>query len=431
MLLTKHKESKPVFALVDCNNFYCSCERLFNPSLRNKPVVVLSNNDGCAVARSNESKALGIKMGEPYFKWKHLEKSKGVKVFSSNYVLYGDMSERVMKTLEQFSPEQEIYSIDESFLRLDKVGFIDNLNEYGQKIRYTVGRDTGLPVSVGIAPTKTLSKVANHFVKRDASLNGVLCLDSEETIDSYLKKIKVGDIWGIGQKRAEKLESQGIFTAYQLKGLDDKWIQKNLTICGLRTAWELRGISCIDLEEVHNKKSIVVSRSFGKEVVKFEELLEAVSSFITRAGEKARKQNSKVGYMQIFITSNRFRTNTPYYSNSAGINLDPQTDDTSFLLKHGRELLKLIYNDSFSYKKAGVLLTEFSSRDEVQLDYAVNDAKFLKRQKLMSTIDIFNKKENHGKIRFAQEGMKKTWDIRSEHKSPRYTTSWKEILTVK
>ena len=418
-----------IFALVDCNNFFVSCERVFAPNLRKKPVVVLSNNDGCAVARSNEAKALGVEMGSPYFKWQNLARKHGIKVFSSNYVLYGDMSHRVMRTLDNISPRMESYSIDEAFLEID--GFDDNerLNEYGRFVRDTVERDTGMPVSVGIAPTKTLAKIANHIVKRDPHLNGMINLCGRD-IDGYLKEIDVESIWGIGKMRAAMLKRNGYSTALDLKNAEDRWVKKKLTVCGLRTVWELRGISCIPLEEVYGRKqSIVVSRSFGKEIGSYDGLCQAVSTYVSKAAEKLRSQRSQAQYLQIFINSDRFNKER-YYSNSAGIRLDPPTSDTATMLRWADLLLKHIYNDAFAYKRAGVMLSDLVDASHFQYDNTVDVDLHYKRESLMADIDLYNKKNNFGKIRFAQEGTGNKIHSRQTLRSARFTTKWDELLTI-
>lgn len=332
---------KHIFALVDCNNFYASCERVFNPMLSNIPVVILSNNDGCAIAMSNEAKALGIKIGTPLFKLQKLIDDNGVKIFSSNYTLYGDLSQRVMDTLSTFTPEMEVYSIDEAFLSLD--GFNRDLDKYGREIRSTIKQHTGIPVSVGIAKTKTLAKLANRTAKKHKVLNGVLDLSSlpEATIDKYLNIFNVSDIWGIGEQNTKKLNNVGIYTALQLKNCSDQWVQNNLGgVVGLRTVWELRGISCIDIESVRpDKKAIISSRSFGLSVEELTDLEESVADYVSRAAVKLRKQNCLTGNLQVYLATNYFKPNDAHYSNSASMLLANPTDYTPELIQKAITLL--------------------------------------------------------------------------------------------
>ena len=300
MLCNKNK-----IALVDCNSFYVSCERLFNPSIIKKPVVVLSNNDGCVISRSTEAKVLGIKMGEPYFKVKKIVKSNDVKIFSSNYSLYGDISRRVMKTLKQFSPEIEIYSIDEAFLNLSSIKDEDLL-EYGNKIRKVVLKWTGIPTSIGIGTTKTLCKAANHIAKREKS--GVINFINSKQIDQYLAKIKINDVWGVGQQLTKFYIKNGVNTAYQLKNLSNSWIKKNTNVFGSRTAMELRGFSCVSLEPYEEKrKNCCVSRSFGKKVTKLEDLNEAITTHCLNAAEKIRLDKQTAKKITIFIRTSPFQ----------------------------------------------------------------------------------------------------------------------------
>ncbi|MBF0478935.1 MAG: Y-family DNA polymerase [Candidatus Omnitrophica bacterium] len=425
-------ENSHIFALVDCNNFYASCERVFNPQIHNKPVVVLSNNDGCAIARSAEAKILGIKMGAPYFEWQHLVKPHNIRVYSANFVLYGDMSARVMRTLEMFAPEIEIYSIDEAFLKLDTLP-VHDFKVYATEIYQQVKQQTGLPVSIGIASTKTLAKAANYFGKRVPELKGVTDFVTDPSVvDGFLKQLPVREIWGIGQKRAEFLQKYGILTAYDLKGLDDKWIDDNLTIMGLRTVWELRGTSCLQIEEDEKKRQTIAStRSFGKEIKSFDELLEALSYLISIAAQKLRGQSSKTGYMQVFVASNPFKKGLQY-RNAAGVVLDPKTDDSAVLLGYCRKILEQIYSPDFTYKRAGVIMSEFVNHDEYQYDLCHDGGALDRRSSLMSIIDRYNRTVNSGEIKFAQEGVRRqNWFMNQNKKSSRYTTNWNELLTIK
>jgi DNA polymerase V len=320
-----------MFALVDCNNFYASCERVFNPRLVGKPIIVLSNNDGCVIARSNESKALGIAMGEPYFKCKELIEKQGVIAFSSNYTLYGDMSARVMETLAQFAPEMEVYSIDEAFLNLD--GMPGDLTDYCRKIRNTVRQWTGIPVGIGVAQTKTLAKIANRIAKKSAKANGVLVLDKQKYIDKALSITEVGDIWGIGRQYARHLNAVGVFTALQLRDMPDTWVRQHLTIAGLRTVHELRGLSAIPLELAPAaKKGITVSRAFGHKLKEKDQIKQALITHVTRAGEKLRGQGLLAKHLMVFMHTSPFAQYKPQYGGAKDIALDHPTDYTPDLI---------------------------------------------------------------------------------------------------
>ncbi len=420
---------KKIYALCDCNNFYVSCERLFCPSLNNKPVVVLSNNDGCIIARSNEAKAIGIAMGEPIFKVQDLVKKHQVQVYSANFCLYGDLSRRVMSTLSQFSPNMEVYSVDESFLSLD--GFANhNLFDYAKTIRQTVRRNIGLPISIGIASTKTLAKIANRIAKKSAA-DGVFCFLDHQHIDSCLEKTAVENVWGIGPGKSEVLKRHGIENALQLKQAQDSWIKKNLTVISLKTVWELRGISCLPLEEVApDKKAIGVSRTFGHDTHSFAELREAISAYIARAAKKLRSQNSVCGHIQVYIATNPFKGPTKY-SNAAGMDLTPPCAYTPRLIELAGQLLRCIYKSEYTYKRAGVLLTGLEAESSVQeflFDEHYQDSR---RQQLMKVMDRYNSNTNFGKMFWAAEGITKPWFMKQAHKSQRYTTRWSEILTVK
>ena len=427
---------KNVFALIDCNNFYASCERVFNPLLENKPVIVLSNNDGCCVARSNEAKKLGIKMGEPFFKIKDLIEKNKVNVFSSNYELYGDISNRVVNTLFTFSPDVEVYSIDEAFVNLKNLAAKDYTNT-GKQIREKILSWTGIPVSVGISPTKTLSKVANEFVKKNKSLNGVLSLIdySEEEIDNLLRELDVSDIWGIGRQYSKKLREDGINTAYDFKYSNPKYIQKIMTIGGIKTQQELKGISCIPIEyEIPDKKGICSSRSFGKNVTTFNELKEAISTYTTTASEKLRLQNSKCFRITVFIRTNPFRINDKQYSNSCSYNFQEATQYTPDLIKAGISLLNKIYKPGYYYQKAGILLTEIIPQGKEQeslfnLDHL--QYKNPKKDLVIQKVDEINSLFGNNTLIFGSSGIKKEWKIKSEKRSDRYTTCFNEILTIK
>jgi len=356
MLYNKNK-----IALVDCNSFYVSCERLFNPSIIKKPVIVLSSNDGCIISRSTEAKALDIKMGEPYFKVEKIVKKNDVKVFSSNYSLYGDISRRVMKTLKQFSPQIEIYSIDEAFLDLSSIKNKD-LFEYGYKIRKTILKWTGIPTSIGIGTTKTLSKAANYIAKKEKS--GVIDLINSKQIDELLSEIKINDVWGVGRQLTNFYIKNGINTAYQLKNISNSWIKKNTNVFGSRTAMELKGISCISLD-VHQekRKNCCVSRSFGKKVTKLEELSESITTHCLNAAEKIRLDNQTVKKITVFIRTSPFQKDKNYYTNSKDIDLPIRTNDSIELVRQTLAALKCIYKKGYKYQKVGIILSELNDVD--------------------------------------------------------------------
>ena len=418
---------KEIFALIDCNSFYCSCERVFRPELRGRPVIVLSNNDGCAVARTDEAKALGIAMGAPYFQIRDLCKKNGVHVFSSNYTLYGDMSRRVMEILSEFTPELEIYSIDEAFLSLRGFEHKD-LTQYGEEIRRQVLQQTGIPVSVGIAPSKVLAKVANKISKKNKS--GVLYLKEMPQIDFELKKFPVEDLWGIGRKSAEKLKALQIISAWDLKMADEKKIRKLLTIQGLRILRELHGESCISLELIESdKKQIVSSRSFGQPVLKINDLKEAIANHITTSAEKLRKQNSIAKVLTVFIQTNPFNKGPQYY-NSGYVEMLSGTSNTLKLIHHGFDVLDKIFKSGYEYKKCGVILLDLLPKNGSQIDlFGLSDT--TEDDHLMKVIDDINRFHGRGTLKPAACGTDLFWKMLSEMKSPCYTTRMSELLKVK
>ncbi len=424
-------------ALIDCNNFYVSCERVFRPDLRNKPVVVLSNNDGCIVARSNEVKNAGIPMGIPLFQVKDQLKEMGCEVLSSNYALYGDMSDRVMKTLIEFGSNLEVYSIDEAFLDLSHV-HPSQLLDFGKEIKERICKDTGIPVSIGIAETKTLAKVANEIAKKEVrksddgvgKYKGVLNLYQNPYRDEFLKQFEVRDIWGIGRQYAKKLKSYYIENAYKLTQCNNDWVKKHLTIQGLKMVQELRGIKCIDIEQVADpKKGIVSSRSFGTKVSDFNELSEAVATYTTRIGEKLRKQNSAAGIIYVFLMANRFKDNM--YYNSASLALPIQTAYTPTLINHAIKLLKSIYKEGYEYQKAGVMVQNITSDSSIQLSlFDEPSPEFQRQDRIMQTVDKLNNKYGKNSVKLAVLGNNQKWQIKAEMRSPRYTTVWSELLKV-
>lgn len=415
-------------ALVDCNNFYASCERVFNPKLWGVPVVVLSNNDGMIVARSNEAKALGIKMGEPLFKVQNLVKKYGVKVFSSNYVLYGDMSCRVMNCLSQYSPDVEIYSIDEAFLNLK--GFESrNLVKYGTDLRNTVKQWTGIPVSIGIAKTKTLAKLANHIAKKDPKFKGVLNIYYEDDVNEFLKRTEVSDIWGVGRQYTKLLNNHNIKTAYDFIQLDDNWIKKKMTVMGLRTAMELRGIPCITLETSPSpKKAIISSRSFSKLTSNKQDIRESVAFFTSIAAQKLRKQRSAASLITVFLRTNPFK-DVPQYHNGVLVQLPLPTDSTSEMISYAMKGVEQIFREGFQYQKVGVMLAGIVPRDRNQ--YILFDREDRERLDIINdVIDEINKEMGAWTISFAATGTNRNWKTRADMKSPRYTTNWEELLKV-
>jgi DNA polymerase V len=393
--------SRKIFGLVDCNNFFASCERVINPSLAGKPVVVLSNNDGCAVARSNEAKALGIKMGQPFFQWRHLLKEKGVIALSANFALYGDLSRRVMETLGRFSPDQEVYSIDEAFLGLETLG-IKAFVEYGRDIRRTVLKDTGLPVSVGIASTKTLSKLANHTAKTHPEYQGVCSLLEEQNSQRVMQELPVSEVWGIGGQKARVLTARGIRTILDLRNADDRWIRKNMSVVTLRTVFELRGISCIGLEDIPApRQTIGISRTFPRDIHSLEEIESIVCGFTSHAAQKMRAQGQITGFLQVFAGTSPFKPD--YYANSGSVRFDPRTDYTPGLTSAVRQILGEIYQPGRGYKRAGVVLGDFSTRTETPLELFVDTQARERQEKLMAVVDQLNTKVAKGAVFFAGE----------------------------
>lgn len=413
-----------LFALVDCNNFYASCERVFNPLLEGRPIVVLSNNDGCIIARSNEAKALGIPMGAPLFEYRELMNKHGVAVCSSNYALYGDMSQRVMQVLEMNAPQVQVYSIDESFLDYDVP---DPIRE-AKILREKVKQWTGIPVSIGIAKTKTLAKVANHIAKKNPEFGGVFLLD-ETNCEAVLDKFPVDDIWGIGRQYAEKLTKRGVKTALDLRDTDDAWIKKHLTVVGLRTVWELRGTSCIPLDEAPSaKQSITSSRAFGRPITELNELYESVSSYAARAAEKARKEKRLASSMFVFFVLHPFRSG----GNSVKITFPEPTAYTPEIIHYAKLAAHEIYRPGYSYRKAGVILEGLVDEDSYQRDLFANKGPLHDKQKQrMELLDKMNRSFGKNTLHTAAEGVTKKWSMKQERRSPRYTTRWDEIPVAK
>jgi len=419
-------------AMVDCNNFYVSCERVFQPSLEGCPVVVLSNNDGCVISRSEEAKALGIGMGEPAYKRETFFRANGVRVFSSNYALYGDMSARVMQVLDQFSSEVERYSIDEAFVHLNGLSEKSLLNT-AKIIRAQVRKWTGIPVCVGVARTKTLAKVANRFAKKVPDKGGVCLIASEEERLQLLAATSVGDVWGIGRKHARLLEAYGVRTALQLTEMPREQVRRLLTITGLGTALELSGTPCLGIDVPSAAaKSLVCSRSFGTRVVDLPSLEEALSAFVQRAGEKLRTRGLMAGAVQIFIETNRFQPG-PQYAQSACRDLSEPTDYTPILQERALGMLRQIYRTGFRYQKVGVVLFDLvATRQRQCLLFESSKEQVATRKELMKALDQINARYGRDTVRLAAAGIgPKAWHMRQELRSLRYTTSWNELPVVR
>ena len=421
----KYTTKKNRIALVDCNSFYVSCERLFNPKIQKKAVVVLSNNDGCVISRSREAKDLGIKMGEPYFKVKELVKKNKVEVYSSNYALYGDISRRVMKVLKTFSPKVEIYSIDEAFIDLS---FMDEkgVEDYGREIRSRVLKWTGIPTSVGIASTKTLSKVANHIAKKEKA--GVIYLNTN--IDEKLKKFPIEDVWGVGKQLSKFYHKNNISNAYDLKNVSNTWVKKGTNVLGAKTAMELRGIPCIDLQiDQEKRKNCCVSRSFGRKVKDLNELEESVITHCLNAAEKIRADDQIAKTITVFIRTSPFDKNRRYYSNSKTIDLAIPTSNSIELIKNAVKALTDIYKYGYAYQKAGIILSGLKDANQ-------NDQNLLtpllenKSKKLMKAIDYTNTKYGRYAISIAQAGLSKGWKMRREHSSKIDTASFDSLPKI-
>lgn len=417
------KESS--FALIDCNSFYCSCERLFRPELEGKPVIVLSNNDGCAIARTKEAKQLGIKMGDPFFQIKNFCKKNNVSVFSSNFALYTNISNRVMSTIIKECAKVQVYSVDEAFA--DFSG-IKEKKEFGLYLKQTIRDRVGIPVGIGIAPTKVLAKIANHIAKRSTKANGVVDLSSKQWQDVALKMTPVSDIWGIGSASSRKLNALGIKTAYDFKYFkDEKLIQRVFTKVGLQIKHELMGIQCFGLElDIESKKEIMCSRTFGQNITTLPNLKESIASYISDAAEKLRTQNSMCTEMAVFARTNPHTESPQYYLYQRSKLINP-TSDTRKLIREAFSMLDNSYRDGYEYRKAGVKLSNFQSSDELQIDlFTPSDT--LLDIKLMQTIDKINTLEGDGAIKLGACGLNdQAWKMNRAYKSPRYTTSWDEL----
>ncbi len=416
------------YALIDCNNFYASCERVFNPRLEGVPVVVLSNNDGCVVARSAEAKAVGVKMGVPLFQIRDLVRSQGIRVFSSNYALYQDMSNRVMDILRKFSPEVETYSIDEAFISLK--GTLGDLTALGVDIRHTIHRWTGLPVSVGIAATKALTKVAMHLAKTSPKVaTGVLSLYQSPYVEQALARTDIGEVWGIGRQYETFLRMQGIKTALEFTRCKDAWIKEHMTVQGLRLAYELRGISCMSLEDIRPKKQTIThARSFGKALTDGGKMRESVAFYAARCAEKLRAEGMMARSVTVFVRTSPFAVE-PCYSNARTLHLSVATDYTGDLIRHAWSCLERIYLPGLKYQKAGVMLSEFTPRASRQL--SLFDEHIRERNYQMTrAMDRINQRYGRGVVGTAAEGIQQSWKAQATMKSAHYTTQWEDILKV-
>jgi DNA polymerase V len=417
---------KKIFALIDCNAFYVSCERVFNPKLNNKPVVALSNNDGCIIARSKEAKALGIKMGVPLFKVKDIVERENVIVFSSNYTLYADMSRRVMNIISEFAPSIEVYSIDEAFIELTNMNV--DYKSYVRQMRKVILQYTGIPVSIGVASTKTLTKVANHIAKDDESLEGVCSLVKHENLDQVLEDTNVADIWGVGRQLSKKLIANGIFNAKLLKNCEDAWVRKMMSVNGLKTVSELREISCLDLEETSaTRKSCCTTRSFGKPLVNLDDIEQAVTTFARRATERIRGENLTASTVSVFLRTNPFDRNR-YYSNSSTTTLSYPTYDTMQIVKTALQLTKIIFRENYKYKKAGVLLSGFYEKGTETKDL-FSEARY-RSPKLMSAVDQINERYGSDTIQIATECQIGKWKQKRKNCTQSYTTQLDNVLLI-
>lgn len=416
-----------MYALVDCNNFYASCERVFKPQLRHKPIVVLSNNDGCVVARSNEAKALGIPMGAPAFEYKKLFQDNSVNVFSSNYALYGDMSNRVTRILRKYTPDLEVYSIDESFLQFK--GFENyDLVSYAKAIRKEVLKNTLIPTCIGIAPTKALTKVANRIAKKYPQLEGVYAIDSEEKRIKALRWLAIEDVWGIGRQFAKKLKAKGVNKALDFTNLPDEYVRKEFTVVGLRLKKELEGISAMELEDVKTKKNIATTRSFDKTYEDKTYLQERIATFATTCAEKLRNQHSTCRIVTVFIFTNRFQTDKPQYYQSVNVTIPYPTNSSIEIIKYAKKGLDIIFKKGYGYKKAGVIVGGISPESEKQFNLFEDEHP--QHRKLMKVMDQLNFKYGVKKLKIGSQALDKTWKMRQDLLSPNYTTSWNDLLEV-
>ena len=419
---------KYAFALIDCNNFYASCERVLQPQLHGRPIIILSNNDGCIVALSQEAKALGLSVGVPLFKCRQLFHQHQIHIFSSNYALYGDMSRRVMSILSHFTDAMEVYSIDEAFLHMDKH---DDLETQGQTIRQTLNQWLGLPVSIGFGPTKTLAKLANKIAKKYHRKDGVFNLLDPSANKDILDRLAVQEIWGIGPAYSALLHQHGIHSIYQFIQASPAWVKKHLSLVGLRILWELRGIPCLALDQIPQpKKTICRSRSFGQSIHTLEDLMEALAAYTATAAYQLRQQKHLATSLQIHLETNRFKDH--YYTNSITIPLTAPTASTSELVRYAHQGLNHIYRPGYYYRRTGIILTGLLSPAQQPLSIFPQKNHYSSQQQaLMHAVDQLNQRFGRGSVRWAGEGLKQNWQMRQSRRSPRYTTRWQEVLQIK
>ncbi len=418
-----------MFALVDCNNFYASCQRVFQPNLVGKPIVVYSNNDGCVISRSNEAKALGVPMGAAAYQWEKFFEQNGIVVFSANFTLYGDMSQRVMTILNDFSPEMEVYSIDEAFIKFE--GFERfNLQHTGESMHRRVTKGTGIPISVGIAPTKSLAKVANRIAKKfPQHTNNVYLIDDEEKRIKALRWLKIEDVWGIGRKHAKRLQAIGVKTALDFTMLDDRWVQENMAIVGLRLKCDLEGKPTLDLEEAQQKKNIAITRSFEGNHAERDFLEERISTFAVTCAEKLRLQKSCCNSVMVFIQTNRHRLDLPQYNRNIVLNLPFPTNSSIEISNFALQALSIIFREGYEYKRAGVIVQDFTDEETTQINLFENSDE--RHKKLMQSIDKVNAMFGQQKIRLGSQDPKKTWKMKQEKLSPNYTTKLSDIIIIR
>lgn len=417
-----------MYALVDCNNFFASCERVFQPKLQKVPVVVLSNNDGCVIARSNESKALGIKMGVPYFQIKELQKQHNIHVCSSNYTLYGDLSNRVMNLLKTFSPDTEVYSIDESFLKFHGFEHFD-LDAIGLEMHRTVKKGVGIPISIGFAPTKSLAKVANKIAKKfPERCKNYYIIDTDEKRIKALKWTEIGDVWGIGRQFSKKLKSIGVHNALQFTQLNDAYVRKEFSVVGLRLKHDLEGKPTIEFEDIKPKQNIATTRSFDVMMTDIKDLSERVSTFSALAGVKLRSQQSNCELVHVFLQSNRFRQDLPQYNSCKTVKIPFPTSSTFIINEYAQKALQEIYKEGIPFKKAGVILMGITQDETQQL--SMFEYENPKEKVVMKVIDKLNLKLGE-KVKFGNMDLQRKWKMRQEHLTPQYSTNLDHIITVK
>lgn len=418
-----------MFALVDCNNFYASCQRVFQPNLVGKPIVVYSNNDGCVISRSDEAKALGVPMGAAAYQWEKFFEQNGIEVFSANFALYGDMSQRVMTILNDFSPEMEVYSIDEAFIKFQ--GFERfNLQHIGESMHRRVTKGTGIPISVGIAPTKALAKVANRIAKKfPQHTNNVYLIDDEEKRIKALRWLKIEDVWGIGRKHAKRLQAIDVKTALDFTMLDDRWVQDNMAIIGLRLKRDLEGKPTLNLEEAQQKKNIAITRSFEGNHAERDFLEERISTFAVSCAEKLRLQKSCCNSVMVFIQTNRHRIDLPQYNRSIVLNLPFPTNSSIEISNFALKALSVIFREGYEYKRAGVIVQDFTDEDKTQISLFENSDE--RHKKLMQSIDKLNTMFGQQKIKLGSQDPKKAWKMKQEKLSPSYTTKLSDIIIIR